>query len=113
MDFRWVATDAKLDLLSPEGDFPRLTYWPQNWRSLSACGLFGLAWSTLGNSLVYMDFLHGEMPDAWYGQRDRIHEFCRRLAREGHDRRFPDTAENRAWLQALLVEIGDEVENQC
>lgn len=110
LDFRWVATDEKQDLLSPEGDFPRLTYWPQNWKSLSALGLFDLAWSTLGNSLFYMYFLQAPWDKE---QETRVARLCHRLATEGHARRFPDSPENREWFQAFLIEVGDEVENQC
>lgn len=122
-DLRWVAVprpkdlDADFQASLSRGDFPRLTYWPENWKSLSAVGLWDLAMHTLAYSNFYMDFLElrfGEpVDDPWGGQRERVHALCRRLVKEGWEKRFPDTEENRKWFQDLLVEIGDEVENQC
>jgi hypothetical protein len=114
MDFRWIAIDEKINHLSPEGDFPRLTYWPQNWRSLSACGLFDLAYATLAESNFYMDFLHADISgDLWCGQRERVHDLCLRLVEDGRPKRFPNNKENREWFYDFLIEVADEVENQC
>ena len=110
IDLFWVAEDRQPFSLTDKGDFPRLTYWPANWKSLSTWGLWSLAEATLAGSLFYMDFL---IDGQWAGQRERVHAMCRRLVNDGYPRRCRDTEENRAWFHAFLVEVGDEVENQC
>ncbi|MEN6550016.1 MAG: hypothetical protein ABFE07_28575 [Armatimonadia bacterium] len=124
LNFQWTASSDPGSAFSEKGDFPRLTYWPADWKHLSALGMWELAESTLALSNFYMDFLElrfdpkpfgaaGEGFDPWGGQRERVHALCVRLVKEGWERRFPDSPENRAWFEALLLEICDEVENQC
>jgi len=68
------------------------------------------AWSLLGQSLVYMDFLHPDVD--WGNQRERVCRFCKAFA--GAFWLFPqDTKEGRAWWRKFIWKFRDEVENQC
>ncbi len=67
---------------------------------------FGKCWSALGQSLVYMSFMH-PMVD-WGVQRKRVYGLCAEFASTSEDNR-----KDEAYYIDLLERIEDEVENQC
>lgn len=68
------------------------------------------AWSLLGESLVYMDFLHADMD--WEPQKTRVKEFCKRFA-ENFWTFTEDSEDGRRWWRKFIWKFRDEVENQC
>lgn len=74
------------------------------------CELRSYAWSEIGKSLVYMDYLNPHI--AYEAQRKRVVKFAEEFA----DERFnhgQDTKENRRWWQKFVFKLMWETENQC
>jgi hypothetical protein len=70
------------------------------------------AWSEIGKSFVYMDYLETWEGHSWEPQRSRVVEFAKEFASEFHNR-GQDTKENRLWWKKFVYKFLWEVENQC
>ena len=78
--------------------------------SMTTLEIHDKCWSSLGMSLVYMDFFNSDID--WEPQRGRVVRLCDILT-SLKPQRFPDDTHNRTLFAEFLLEIQDEVENQC
>lgn len=93
-----------------EVDLDDLSTYPASWLHLSTKELFDLVWSKLGQSLVYMDYFHGDVD--WEPQRSRVVKMCEEFAKE-YVECLEETPKNMHRLMKFLYKVDDEVENQC
>jgi len=70
------------------------------------------AWSMIGRSFVYMDYIETWEGHSWEPQRSRVVEFAKTLTSEFHNR-AQNTEENLTWWRKFIFKFEDEVENQC
>ena len=100
----------------PKGEYGALIGWPKL-DNATSFQMFHLAWKELGQSLMYMDYMHNRCASgeklSWEPQRSRVIKLCERFGKEEMQRRHPDTKKNRLWWRQLLSDIADEIENQC
>ena len=91
-------------------DLNDLSIYPKEHREKNALDLFHLLWAETGKSLLYMDYLHGDVD--WGSQRFRVIQFIKEMFR-CWNKRIKDTPENRLFWLKLIYKFEWETENQC
>lgn len=108
MDWYRPYAGSPVDLDDPK------TYSSKLWKRLkTTMDMYEYAWSEIGKSLVYMDFMtKTTREDSFKEQRTRVYQFAFWFAHE-HRNHYADTEVNRMWWRKFIYRFLDEVENQC
>lgn len=108
MEWYTPHTGKPMDLDDPK------TYSGKHWKKLkTTMDMYYYAWSEIGKSLVYMDFMQKtKREDLFAKQRIRVHQFAFLFAYEHRDH-WENTEKNRMWWRKFIFKFADEVENQC
>jgi hypothetical protein len=68
------------------------------------------AYSILGMSLYYMQYVHPDID--WGDQKKRIDKMCKQYEKQSAQY-YKDTKANRLWIRKFIFKLLDETENMC